>query len=152
VRKLFKHWILETTDNASVQLLRSLIVGGIATVADMGILALIYELAHASEFIATAIGFALGLVINYILSHYWVFPSSGFKQSSEFLVFAVIGIIGLFLTELIVKFFIGPMADHSVLPFLNAEAYIYPGKVVSVVVVFFWNFLLRKFVIYRKRS
>lgn len=88
---------------------RYAVVGGIAFLADYGTLFLFQELILTGGtpwelFISTAAGFIVGLIVNYVLSLTFVFRrkdnrGSG-KSVAAFLIFTVVGVIGLGLTEL----------------------------------------------------
>lgn len=88
---------------------RYLLVGGLAFVIDSGVLALFKEFVFSGGtplelFICTALGFIAGLIANYVLSLLFVFKKSENKSSGKgvgaFVIFALIGVIGLGLTEL----------------------------------------------------
>lgn len=138
IKKLFKVLFIDKTDNTAIQFFRSLFVGGIATVVDMGILAILTKVLGVDDYISATIGFIFGLIVNYIISIKFVFKSRNIKnQWIEFIIFSIIGIIGLGLTLLIIKIF----------KLYNIDVLI--SKIVSVVAVYFWNFFARKILLYR---
>ena len=154
-----KEWFIGDTSKTSVQFFRSLFVGGIATIADMIVLILIRELLHVPESIAAIFGFTVGLALNYIISTYWVFAKAKVKNRIiDFIGFAIIGIIGLGLTQLIIE----PFAQQGMFGtgwfvqwqlfgvLLPLDKYYIVGKVLAVVIVYMWNFFARKFILYRK--
>ena len=141
---------LAPTKSGGIQFFRYLFVGGIATVVDWGLL---YGFEHflrilftgdmmmtASKYIAAAIGFGGGLLVNYFLSRAFVFNSQRSRANNrmgEFLGHALVGVIGLGLTELLI--FLGDLLGmHYMI-----------AKVAATVIVFFWNYLARKFWVYR---
>lgn len=88
---------------------RYLLVGGLAFVIDSGVLALCREFVFNGGtpfelFVCTALGFVAGLLTNYMLSLLFVFRKSENKGSGKsvgaFVIFALVGLIGLGLTEL----------------------------------------------------
>ena len=118
------------TTNGFIQFFRYIFVGGIAFVADAGALWLCEKFMH--YLIAAAIAFVFGLVVNYVLSVCFVF-SDGERTTSrtaEFIIYAVIGVIGLGLTELIMWLL---------------------SKIVAAAIVLVWNFVARKKFIYTKK-
>ena len=136
--KLFKRLFTDKTDSTAIQFFRSLFVGGIATVIDMGTLAILSKVFHVNDYIAVTIGFILGLIVNYIISIIFVFTTRNIKNRwVEFAAFSVIGVIGLGITLLIVRIF----------NIYNVDVMI--SKVFSVVIVYFWNFFARKIFLYR---
>ncbi len=138
LNKLF----VEKTDNTLIQLFRYTFVGGIAFVVDFSSLYLLTEFAGLHYLHSAAIAFILGLIINYILSILWVFKSRVInKKLFEFIIFAIIGIVGLGLNELIIWF----STEQLKLYYLHS-------KLISTAIVYFWNFLARKYILYNKGS
>lgn len=159
IKKWFNKLFLEETNNTFIQFFRSLFVGGIATVADIGVLILFRELLGMSEKAAAVFGFIAGLTVNYVVSTLWVFAKAKVKNRVvDFIAFAVIGIIGLGLTQLIIApfavegifgegYFVKNAVFGSIIP---TDKYYIVGKLVATVLVYIWNFCARKFILYRK--
>lgn len=154
LKKIF----VEGTNNTFIQFFRSLFVGGIATVADMAVLILVRELFRVPEDISVVVGFIVGLTVNYIISNVWVFSKAKVKNRVlDFVVFAVIGVIGLGLTQLIIAPFAmdgifgkGFLVSGGYIPFIPTDKYYIIGKCIAVVLVYMWNFFARKFLLYNK--
>ncbi len=130
------------------EFMRYLVVGGTAFLVDLGILTLtksfiFYSLGEAGTLIATACGFIAGLIYNYILSIFFVFEKSKEKvkgkQLKSFLVFAIIGVIGLGLTMLGMHIGITIFGDK----------YYAIIKIFVAGVVLIWNYVGRKILIFR---
>jgi gtrA family protein len=130
------------------EFMRYLVVGGTAFLVDLGILTLtknfiFYSLGETGTLIATACGFIAGLIYNYILSIFFVFEKSKEKvkgkQLKSFLVFAIIGVIGLGLTMLGMHIGITIFGDK----------YYAIIKVFVAGVVLIWNYVGRKILIFR---
>ena len=143
---------------------RYLVVGGAAFLVDWGTLYLTYQyvfiglegrqwmiatttgsivLGDWCLILATATAFIAGLVFNYILSLIWVFKSA--KESNKgktvgaFVIFAIIGIIGLLLTEVGMEFgtrWVG-------------KEYFMVVKIFVAGVVLIWNYVARKILIFK---
>ena len=121
------------------QLFRYVIVGGIAFVVDYGTLWLLTEMCHVHYLVSAGIAFVLGLVCNYVLSTRFVFGESRLRsQWAEFSAFFIIGVVGLGLNELILYICQDLIGIHYML-----------GKVISTVIVFVWNFLARRFLLFK---
>ena len=122
------------SDRTAIQLIRYGFVGGGAYAVDFTALYVLTEYLDIHYLISAALGFMLGLVTNYLLSIFWVFPTRSLSdRKMEFAVFAVIGAVGLGLNELFIWFF----TENTHLHYLIS-------KVISTVLVFFWNFFARK--------
>ena len=129
----------EKPDSLIGQLFRYAVVGGISFVVDYGSLWLLTEKAGLPYLWSAAIAFILGLICNYLLSTAWVFGESRIKNAwGEFLAFAIIGVIGLGLNELIMYACTDGLGFHYML-----------SKIVSTGIVFFWNFLARRFLVFK---
>lgn len=136
----FKKIFYTPTDNGLLQFFRYAFVGGWATVADWGVFALFNEVVKLHYLISAPIAFLMGLTVNYLLSKKFVFSGekSEHAASTEFVVYGIIGIIGLLMTMIIMYLlteFVGfiPMVS----------------KIIATAIVLVWNFLARKFVLYR---
>lgn len=128
------------TQNSLLQFFRYGFVGGIATLADWLALFLLTEWVFNHYLISSVIAFFAGLGVNFLLSKKFVF--SGEKNehspSTEFAVYAIIGVIGLLLTIGIMNVLTEKLMWHYMV-----------SKIISTVVVFVWNFAARKVVLYR---
>ena len=138
---MFEKLLKDKTDNTLIQLFRYTFVGGIAFIFDFSTLYLLTEFFQVHYLISAAIAFLLGLTINYILSIFWVFKTRVIKSKwLEFGIFALIGIIGLGLNELIIWTFTEYVGFHYM-----------ASKIVSTVIIYLWNFFTRKCILYNKR-
>lgn len=126
--------------NAStrVQLLRALVVGGISFAFDFAILYGLTEYAGSHYLVSAAAGFVAGIVITYLLSATWVFPTRKVaRRLVAFGLFTLFGSFGLLLNELIMW----GLVEFAAVHYLAA-------KLVATLVVFFFNFFSRKRVIF----
>ena len=141
-KPLLKTLLTEPSANPLVQFLRYVFVGGISFLADASVLWLFTQ-TGMHYLLAACFGFVAGLCCNFLLSRALVFraqtPRVG--RALEFLGYAVIGLIGLGLTEALLYFFTEIAHFHYML-----------SKVVASAVVLFWNFLARKFLLYRSEK
>jgi len=133
-----KRLIFNKSDKTSVQFFKYVFVGGIAYCVDFGSLFFLTEIVKIHYLISAAIAFILGLLTNYALSILWVFPKRALaNRRVEFFIFSVIGLVGLGLNEVIIWFFTESVHFHYLI-----------SKIFSTVVVFFWNFIARKKILF----
>lgn len=103
-------------------------------VVDFGLLIFCTEVLHLHYILAAMIGFVAGLIVVYALSNRYVFGASKLKsRTAEFVIFAVIGIVGLLLLT----------ALMWILTDLASINYIV-SKILATVIVYAWNFFARK--------
>lgn len=82
---------------------------------DFGSLYLLTEFAGLNYLISAAIGFLFGVLTNYCLSRLWVFDRRTLENSIlEFVIFSVIGIVGLGLNEVTIWFVREKREENSV--------------------------------------
>ena len=151
-----KELFVGKTDSTFVQFFRYIFVGGGATVVQWGLLILFRELVGLDANIANMIGFAGGLVSNYLVSKLWVFDeeSTAVKnKGAEFTAFCIIGIVGFGINQGLVWLFDKPLARAEVFgDIIPADKYYLIGQVAATGIAFFWNFFARKFLLYNKKE
>lgn len=126
------------TDNTLLQLFRYTFVGGFAFVVDFGLLFVLTEYAGFHYLVSAAVAFVAGLLVNYALSKLWVFSRTNYSNRLvEFLLFALVGIIGLGLTEVFMWCFTTLLGLYYIL-----------SKVITTAIVYLWNFFGRKYLIF----
>ncbi len=124
------------------QLIRYGFVGGIAFVADCGSLYALTEWCGVPYLVSAALAFLLGLTVNYLLSSLIVFSTHRLQNRwIEFAIFAIIGIIGLGLNEVIMYVCCEMIGIHYMV-----------AKLISTALVFFWNFFARKLTLFYKQN
>jgi putative flippase GtrA len=122
-----------------MQLIRFGIVGVIATAVDVGVLALLKEAAHMEVLIASALSFTVAVVVNYILSMLWVFKSKGESKAKEFVIFVLLSVGGLLITQLVM--WLGTEL---------AEIYYLAVKIFAIIFESTYNFITRKIFLEKK--
>lgn len=126
------------------------LVGVVSTAIDMGLLKFLTVVSWP-YWLALAGGFGGGTVNGYFMNSRWTFryKTEG-QEGVKFTQFTIVSLIGLGLTELIGNSYISTI-NHS-LSLAGKE--IGPqmvGKLIAVVVVFFWNYGANKFWTFRKK-
>ncbi|MBQ2541579.1 MAG: GtrA family protein [Paludibacteraceae bacterium] len=133
---------LLTSQETLFQLIRYGFVGGVAFVADYCSLYAFTEWCGIQYLVSAALAFVIGLTVNYILSNLIVFTTHRLTNRwLEFAVFAIIGVIGLGLNELILYCATDLLGLHYMI-----------SKLISTALVFFWNFFARKLTLFYKQS
>ena len=135
----FKAIFFENTEDTFLQFFRYIFVGGASFVADYTALYVITELG-VYYLISGIVSFIVGLCVNFALSKWLVFSkkTEGSERIKEFIVFAVITVIGLCITEFLMWMFTEKLLWHYMI-----------SKAVAAVIVLFWNFFMKKILLYR---
>lgn len=121
-----------------MELARYAVVSVAALAVDVGILIVLKSAVGMNEVFAATISFTFGLIVNFIMSRKWAFKESSRVKNKygEFMIFTIIGIAGLLLNGGII--YAGSLIG----------LYYLISKAISVAIVFFWNFFLRKILLY----
>ncbi|MBQ8291822.1 MAG: GtrA family protein [Clostridia bacterium] len=150
------------------EICRFLLVGGIATLVDYAVFwlfdAVIFPIGISAAWdtlflvLSTALGFCAGLTVNWILSVRVVFLSvkddKTTRSKKAFAVFALIGVIGLALTEL------GVVLLVSVLPEIRLFGAValfgtawekWLAKAIMTCLILVWNYLGRKLFVFKTK-
>ena len=136
-----KGLFIEPTEDSFLQFFRYIFVGGASFAADYVLLHIITELG-VYYLISGAISFIAGLFVNYALSKLLVFSkkTTGAEKAKEFSVFAVIAVFGLIITEALMWLFTEKLLWHYMI-----------SKAAAAVIVLFWNFFMKKILLYIKK-
>jgi len=133
---------IKKTNSTFLQLFRYTFVGGFAFIVDFGTLVVLTEFLKIHYLVSAGIAFIFGLTINYFLSVKWVFNSRVMENRwLEFLLFALIGLVGLGLNEL----FLWILTDIFLIYYLFS-------KIITTIIVYFWNFFARKILLFNKQK
>lgn len=124
----------------TVQLFKYFWVSLTAAVADFSLFILLFEWIGVQYIISNTVAFSAGLVVNYVFSIKFVFRNESSRSVSEFLIFSIIGLVGL--------------AISNASLFVAIEAMGLGGgvsKLFSLCATFFWNFFARKLILFNKK-
>lgn len=136
INKLFK----DPTDDIFLQLFRYIFVGGTAFIVDFFFLYFFSDICGIYYLISAVLSFIISVLFNYIMSTKWVFNQDNIENKVlEFNLFIIISTIGLVFTEILLYFFTDIVGFYYLI-----------SKVISAIIVLFWNFLARRVMFYGK--
>ena len=125
---------MSNTKKLFSQIIKFGFVGGTAFVIDAGLLFLLTEFCGIHYLISGMISFTASVIYNYILSVKFVFDTNErYQKSRNFALFIIFSIIGLLLTELIMKIGVDGIGLNYLLVKIGATA-----------IVMVYNFITRK--------
>lgn len=105
---------------------------------DFGLLYFLTECIGVHYLLSTTIAYAVGLIITYLLSIYWIFDKRSTRNwVVELAIFTLIGVIGLGLTSLFMWLLTEKFYVHYLL-----------SKIVTTGIVFIWNFIAKKLILF----
>ena len=138
-RNALRRLFVVKSDRLSVHLLRGIFASNIAFAFDFGLLVVLTEAVKLHYLISNVIGFMSGTTLLYVLSIYWVFSRRTIQSRHlEYWVFIFIGAVGVGLNEALIWAFTEKVHIY----------YLY-SKIIAGCMVFFWNFLSRRHLLFR---
>ena len=134
IGKLFR----DPTDNIMIQFFRYVFVGGTAFVVDFFFIYFFSDICGIYYLVSAVFSFIISVLVNYVMSTRWVFNQDNIENKVvEFNLFMLISTIGLVFTEILLYFFTDICGIHYLI-----------SKIISAVIVLFWNFLARRVMFY----
>lgn len=132
------------------QLIKHLVVGGIALIVDLKVFEWLSSLLFLSQarLVNKGGSFLVALVLKYVGNKYWAFEKEGEKGiGKEFVLFCIVTFFGIlidigvffYLTEIITPIF-----------GISLEMWVKLSVIVAALVAAFWNFLSYKYLIFKK--
>lgn len=116
------------------QFFRFLLVGGAATAIQYAVLVALHSSALMPVVWASAIGFALGAVFNFVASYHFTFRSRALLGRSA-VTYTLVSTMGLILNSAVLAIANGVAGWHYLL-----------AQILATTVVLAWNFLLGRYV------
>lgn len=142
------------------EFIRYCVVGGTAFLFETGTHWLLWKFflvgdSKLNTFIATAVGFIVGLAVNYILSILWVFTTDDQQKKGKtvkaFVIFTVVGLVGFGLKELLM--YLGAViSGASLSTFGDKPVPYYATHIISAGIVLIWNYIGRKIFIFKEKN
>lgn len=137
--ELIAKLLINDTNNWFAQLFRYVIVGGIAFLVDYGLLFALTEYLHFHYLLSATISFIAGLIVNYAISTRWIFRHSKLdNRLMEFIIYSLIGVIGLLINNIILYLLTDFFHIHYML-----------SKLITAAIVMGWNFIGRKIILFK---
>lgn len=120
------------------QIIKFVIVGGIATLIDFVCLYIFKELLNLNIILSNTLSFTISVIYNYIASIKWVFDVNE-NSKFQFIIFVILSVIGL-------------LINNSILYLLTTytEVYYLLSKALATLVVMIYNFITRKIFLEKK--
>ena len=132
------------------QMMRFILVGVLNTAVDFGVLNLLVQLFHWAVLPANVVSFSLAVINSYFFTKYWTFRDKSGKSFQQFGGFVAVNLIGLGISTLILEYGL-PVSEIYWVGLAFGWRYNIV-KVVSVFIVWAWNFLTYKFIIFGQRK
>ena len=130
------------------QLISYVFVGGIAAIVEWVFFWFFSNVLNLNYILATVLAFMFSTAANLILGRVWTFKDNkayeGKRVKETVLIYAV-SALGLLFNMLLMYLFVSVIGWNT--SFLKVIS-----KILSTGIVFFWNFFIRKLVIYRKKE
>jgi len=140
ITKKFLHSLfISKTSHHLVEFLRYFIVSVASLGTDFVLLYLLTSVAGIYYLVSAVFSYLAGMLVNYFLSSYWVFSKRKLtNRAAEFSVFALIGLAGLGVNELLMWVFTGVFLLHYLI-----------SRVFSAGIGYVWKYFARKYLLYR---
>lgn len=142
--RLLEKLFINHTNSTFIQLFRYTFVGGGAFAVDFFLLWFLTDICGLDYLLSATFSFLTGLAVNYLIATRWVFEKNTAilrNKWMEFLIFLLIGLIGLALNNLILWF----VTEKLCLYYLFS-------KVVAAGIVYLWNFFARKYILFNHKT
>jgi putative flippase GtrA len=124
-----------------MKIVRYFVVGGISAIVDIGLFFLFTSILNIGWFQSALGSFVLAVAVNYLLSIKYVFKSGiRFQKHHEMLLILLVSGSGLVINQLILWLLIENMGMNMLI-----------SKITATVLLFFWNYGLRKTVVFPER-
>ena len=132
ILKILKINFNKKIENLIIQIIKFIVVGGIATIIDWLIYYLLYNYFNLEPLYANILSYSIATVYNYLATVKYVFVVKT-KNKKTFLIFIIFSLIGLMLSELLIYLFINKFLFNKMI-----------AKIISTIIVMIFNFITRK--------
>lgn len=135
------HTAVGPVEHIALQVSRAFIVSVLAAGLDVGIYWALVQHAHQPPVLSNTISYLVGGVLQYVLCTVWVFSVKPDKVASSYVVFSILSLVGLGISNSTVWLMVHEWPAQPML-----------AKIVSLGVTFCWNFTSRKYLIFRQNK
>ena len=122
----------------SLQFFLYLIVGGLATLVEWGAFFVLNSLLSVHYAPSTALAFVLSTAANWLFGRLILFRASKQNTAAELAKIYAVSVIGLLMNLAIMFVLVEKIGISEMI-----------SKILATGIVFMWNFLIRKFIIYK---
>ena len=116
-----------------LEIARFCIVGGLSFLVDYSLLYMLTEWAGLYYLYSSAISFGVSVVFNYWLCVVYVFKVAGKQTKRQAIIFFGTSVVGLFLNQLCMWFFVAIVSMHYML-----------AKIFATAIVTIWNYITKR--------
>ena len=135
------------------QILKFSVVGGLSFVIDFVVYAVLCNILQVHYIVAGVAGFAVSVIVNYVLSMKFVFASrDDMPKDKEFIIFVVLSLIGMGVNSLILYLCIDILYVYWMWlnNMMDIETMNLFAKVAATAIVMIYNFVTRKIFLEKK--
>jgi len=139
LKELFHSLFISKSSHRLVEFLRYFLVSIVSLGIDFFLLYILTSVAGIYYLFSAVLSYLAGLFVNYFLSTYWVFSKRKLKsRTTEFSVFALIGLAGLGVNELLMWVFTGVLLLNYLV-----------SRIFSAGIGYVWKYFVRKYLLFR---
>ncbi|MBI3409357.1 MAG: GtrA family protein [Planctomycetes bacterium] len=136
--QVLKRLLVEPVDSVHLQVPRALVASTLSAIVDCAIYFWLVIACRVHPLAAAVVGYLIGGVVQYVLCAGWVFPHAPSNVVTGFLRFTALSMVGLVITCLSMAILMDGISLHYA-----------PARIIALFVAFGWNFLSRKFLLFR---
>ncbi len=131
------------------EILRFICTGGLCTVIEYAVLYLLKTQLHMAAVPASALGFLVSVIVNYVMCVFWVFPGAKEGSRRAQIGFVVTSLMGLALNSIIMWALTALFGEDTVLlTVFGFDLAVYMvNKVIATGLVMVFNYFSKRFVL-----
>jgi len=139
MKNLLHTLFVKKSGHQFIEFFRYFFVSIVSLSTDFSLLYVLTSYVDLHYLISTALAYTAGLILNYFLSTSWVFGKKRLNnRTTEFFVFAAIGVVGLGVNEILMWVFTGVLLLHFMV-----------SRMISAGIGYVWKYVVRKYFLFR---